>query len=219
MNLKKTKIIRLLIISVLVAVSLLAGTAAAQEFDVSNEIEFRDAITQINTAPAGESHTIWIHNDIDLTYFTAEEHAKFDPNHRILCLEYTYSGFLTIKSADEGTSYTVRSNMDHTAFEQYNYRYGSNPYNPYSFFKISGNDTTVIFEEIIFDGLGIDLGNNTYVSSNNSTVRNAQVTNCPYSGIRVWYADNSTLDNVSVSYCSNGVGGGIYVWYSEGLTI
>lgn len=219
MYLKKMKKYFLLLVSVFIFFFLFTGTAIADDFNVFDEDDFRDAVTQINNAASGESHNILLHNDIELTYFTATEHSKFDANAHILCLEYTYSGSLTIKSADEGTPYTIRSNMDYDAFASYNYKYGGTPYNPYSFFKISGTDTTVIFEDIIFDGLGIYLGGTSFVHSNNSTVKNAQVTNCTYSGIRVWYADNSTLDNATVSYCSSGVGGGINVWYSYGLTI
>ncbi len=183
----------------------ITSTATAETIEISDGKEFHDAIDSINKN-GDTDNTIVLLNDIEITdnTFTKEDYEA--ALSRIVAIDYTGSGNLIIKS-DSTDSRRFYTNFSNTSC--------------YPFFNISGNDTTVTFENVIFDGYGIVLGKKLGYNdhSYNAVLKNARVYNCSFSGIQLYNTNNSELNNVTVSGCSNTAGGGLCIRYCENLTI
>lgn len=205
---KKKEPINVIILLFLILLLLFcfAGTAAAETFEVSDDSEFYGAINTINNN--GESdNTIVLLNDIEITDSTFTQEDYDEARTKIVAIDYTGSGNLVIKS-DSAASRRVYTNFSNESC--------------YPFFNITGNDTLVTFENIVFDGFGIFSGGKlgTAVDPHrNITIKGAKVIHCTHSGIQLYNLYDSILENVTVSNCSNFQGGGFYIQYCENLTL
>ncbi|WNY23831.1 hypothetical protein MmiHf6_11530 [Methanimicrococcus hongohii] len=197
-----TKTVLLISISVLF-ILLLTGAASAETITVTSGQQFLEAVEQINSNSESDN-TIIILNDIELTESQFSLQSSAYPS--ITGINYTASGNLKIQS-DSSVSRRVYSNFTDTL--------------NHPFFNISGNDTTVEFENVIFDKFGISAGGlrGSPVVAHDIILKNAQVINSDYSGIQVFNTANMTLENVSVSGCSYDQGGGISLINCENLII
>ncbi|WNY29198.1 hypothetical protein MmiEs2_14220 [Methanimicrococcus stummii] len=205
----KTKTRIIILISIFAVFFMAAGTAAAETIEVSDGQELRNAINVTNSNDDTEN-TIVLLNDIDLTddLFTADEFkAAVNPSSlagTALGLNYSKPGTLIFKS----DSSAVRKINSSLAVSDY-----------YLFLNVSGSDITLSSENVLFDGVGINLEN---VSQNpqmkNLQVKDIQIINCNNSGFYIDHCTNLTLENVSITNCRDGVGGGLNIWYSN-LTI
>lgn len=195
----RTKTFTAMFILILAFICLFAGTAAAETISVSDDQEFRLAVETINNNSDIEN-TIILLNDIEISdsTFTQEDINKaesFGTQDYVIRIDIYKPGTLTIKS-DSSTPRVI-----HSTFSKPNY---------YPFLNVSGDGVNVVSENIIMDGIGINVRDNY-----NSILKDFQIKNCNYSGVRVDRTDNLTLENVSVTDCRNGVGGGVYLWYSN----
>ncbi|WNY23832.1 hypothetical protein MmiHf6_11540 [Methanimicrococcus hongohii] len=193
-----------LVLFVLAAVSVFAGTASAETIPVSAGTEFRAAIDQINNNSDADN-TILLTTDIEIedALFTAEDYDAADYgtnlNEKVIGINYSKTGTLTIQSDSSG-SYKI-----HSTCTKPNY---------YPFLNVSGNNITIVAENVSFDGIGMNLKKITDVQIND-----IRIYNCNNSGMRIDSSENLTLLNVSITECRNDVGGGLHIWYSDNMTI
>lgn len=205
MYVQKTKTIILYFILILVIFIPITGITRAETIEVSDGHGFHDAIDAINKNSDADN-TILLLNDIEMTdnTFTKEDYDA--ALSRIVAIDYTGSGNLTIKSnsTDSRRFYTNFSNTSCSPF-----------------FNISGNDTTVTFENVVFDGYGIFVGKKLGFSDHSSNVvlKDAQVVNGVFSGVQLYNTNDSVLDNVTISDSAGLKGGGLRIMYCENLTI
>lgn len=195
------------IIVIFAAVLLFSMTAAAETIQVSNGQEFRSALDTIN-GNGDSDNTIVLLNDIEISedLFTEDEFTLTtdfgEGQKRIVGMNYNKSGTLTIQSNSSD------ARRIYSTFTKTDYCPG---------FNVSEKTTVsadISFNDVILDGCLIYLRNMT-----DSTIQNAQVINCNYSGIGMVDCNQLTLENVSVSNCSNGFGAGLYILSSENLII
>ncbi|WP_318785843.1 hypothetical protein [Methanimicrococcus hacksteinii] len=196
----------LLFIFALVVFFIAAGPAAAEIIEVSDGQEFRDAVNTTNSNTDPENEIILL-NDINLTddLFTEDEFkAAENPSSaakNAVGLNYSKSGTLAIKS----DSSAVRKINSSLTVPDY-----------YLYLNISGNDISLSSENVLFDGVGINIEKIAQDPQiKNIQIKDIQIVNCNRSGFYADSCDNLSLENVSVTNCKSGTGGGLFIWYTN----